>query len=1041
MLHLFKIVFIFLLITIVVNQSFAQPAKIKFDQIGLEQGLSQSTVNAIVQDKYGFMWFGTQDGLNRYDGYSIKTFKHDPIDSNSISNNKIQVLLSDKSGNLWIGTESGLNKYGINENRFYHYFQNTKEFQSINENNITSLFEDSNNSVWVGTAKGGLYYCDGSNNSFKLVFHLIQDSSSKDGISLKTICEDDHKNLWFAGTGVLYKLNLDDVTQPPLRLPFIQHNLFNKNIRVLYFNKKGILYIGIWGEGLYLLDQNKKGNEIKLMSTHCKYITSIYEDSKNPESGLWIGSYDGLNFYKLKDNKFDKYISGDIMCLYRDNSDILWIGTFAKGIQILNKQKYRFAHYLNTLAISDIFTSDQEYMVSAFLIDDDGELWVSTWGNGLYRFDRDKKVIKNYRFDPKNNGSIGSNYIYTICESSAREIWIATRSGGLNSFNKKSDKFIRYNHNINDENSISSDDVSALYVDEITNTVWMGYSKGGISSYNISENKFKHFLPDENNPNAISGTPVTVIFNTKLNGLLVGTIRGGLNKFIPETESFKHINLSINEVEANTNNQGSIQKKDNNSINAIYEDDDGILWLGTSGGLTKYDSESNSFIYYTTRDGLPNNVIYGILSDKSGNLWLSTNKGISRFNPGSESFKNFDVSDGLQAKEYNQGAYFISDNGEMFFGGVNGFNSFFPDEIEDNKFIPPIYLTTFSIFNETLNLPDPIPDNYTIELSYFQNFFSFEFVALNFTSSKKNQYAYILEGFDGDWHYVSAQQRYASYTNLNPGEYKLKVKGSNNDGIWNEEGTQVSIIVRPTFWMTWWFRISIAIAILGLIIFIYKYRVKQLLRIEQMRVKIASDLHDEIGSSIGSIVLRSRVLQKELSKNPEKTGWTNKSKEELQRIYHTASQVAAVMRDIVWFINPGFDKVDDMILRMKDTAQNLLSETHYDFFAPNEILTSKLTLDFRRNIFLSYKEVLHNIVKHSKATKVIIRVSISNGILYLEISDNGIGFDTFKHWNSGISEGTGLKNLRKRMEVINGTINIQSAHGTGTKVIIGAKTT
>lgn len=372
----------------------------------------------------------------------------------------------------------------------------------------------------------------------------------------------------------------------------------------------------------------------------------------------------------------------------------------------------------------------------------------------------------------------------------------------------------------------------------------------------------------------------------------------------------------------------------------------------------------------------------------------------------------------------------------MFFGGVNGFNSFYPEKIKDNKDIPPVYITSFKVFDKVLKLPKALTSMKKLSLSYSQNFFSFEFVALNYTAPNKNQYAYFLKGFDKAWHIVSAKQRYASYTNLDPGKYVLHVKASNDDGIWNEKGTFINIIITPPFWMTWWFKILVIIIIIGTIVFIYKYRVKQILKIERMRVGIAADLHDEIGSSLGSIVLRSRVLQNEES-------LSEKSKEELKRIYNTSSHIAAVMRDIVWFVNPDFDKLDDMILRMKDTAQTLLGGIQYEFISPEEILSTKLSLEFRRNVILSYKEILHNITKHSRAAKAEIKVFINNGVFNLEISDNGVGFDSdlFRKENKIKTGSNGLKNIERRIAALGGEVEVESATGTGTKVIIKVKTT
>lgn len=1025
MLHLSKIVFISLLISIITDQSFAQQAKINFEQIGLRQGLSQSTVNAIVQDAQGFMWFGTQDGLNRYDGYSIKVFKHNHADLNSLSDDRINCLLSDSMGDLWIGTSTGgVNRYVVAENKFYRYTYNYNDSITISNNTISCLFEDSDQNIWIGT-NSGLNLYDRKSNAFRRIFFDSENPLSPNGNSVTAICEDKENNIWVGTYKGLFTYNLKS------NFGFVRINelnshlttLYGDNVTSLYVDRSGSLWIGTFDQ--FLKRYDIKTNSFETYINTIKTVKTIYEDSKG---NLWIGSLNmSLRVLNLMTNSISKIpvIQNDpINILYEDKSGILWVGTSFRGIFVFNPSKDRFEHYLE-----DPYNPN---VVMAILEDNERELWIGTYGNGLKHFNKKRDKFNTYIHNPVSPKSISSDKIFTLCMTSDGILWIGTIGGGLNYFDKSTGIFKQYIQNSPlDSNGLSNNDITALYETQNGELV-IGNAAGGIDILNRKTKIFRHYAPEVQSPITIgAGRSVTVISEDGNGTMWVGTLNG-LKQFDPKLNSLLHFNIG---------QKAGRQDIDNISVTCLLFSKD-IIWIGTSRtGLLKFDTKSNMLASYSTNEGLPDNVVLGILPDNSGNLWLSTNKGISKFSPETKIFKNYDINDGLQAKEFNQGAYFKSLKGELFFGGVNGFNSFYPNEVGENKFIPPVYLTKFSVFNEPMSLPNPIPDKYEIELSYSQNFFSFEFTALNYTAPEKNKYAYMLTGFDKEWHTATASQRYASYTNLDPGNYVLKVIGSNNDGIWNEKGTSVKIIIHPPFWMTWWFRISIAIAILGLIIFIYKYRVKQLLRIEQMRVRIASDLHDEIGSSIGSIVLRSRVLQKELNKNPEKTGWTNKSKEELQRIYHTASQVAAVMRDIVWFINPDFDKVDDMILRMKDTAQNLLTEIHYDFFAPNEILTSKLTLDFRRNIFLSYKEVLHNIVKHSKATKVIIKVSISNGILYLEISDNGIGFDACKHLNSGISEGTGLKNLRKRMEVINGTINIQSAPDTGTKVIISAKTT
>ncbi len=1033
-----KIISLWLLITRL--SVFAQPDYIRFDRIGLEDGLSQSTVNAIVQDAQGFMWFGTQDGLNRYDGYSIKVFKHDPNDPNSISDNTVWSLMCDSRGDLWIGTErGGLNRYVSSENKFYHFMNKEDDYSSISDNFIISLFEDSRRNIWAGTLNSGVNLLTRDEGSFSRFLYDKEDGGKLTASSIRKICEDSLGNLWFATQRGLYKFRLDELynsTSPRFvhykNFPQDPNSLSNNNLRGLYLDPKGVLWIGTSGGGLNSFDQktgtfsryiNDKKNPASISGN---LVTSIYGDPYRPGPGLLIGTYDaGLNLYNSSTNKFNRYIKTEsILTLYEDRSGILWIGTLSGGIKIFDRRKNNFIHYFddpdNT---NDLFGN----MILAILEDRDSELWVAAMGYGLNRFDYQRKIIKVYTNDPKNDNSLTSNLIVALCESSDGSIWAGTIEGGIERFDKKNNKFTRYKHDPKNSNSILNNAVSALYYDKESDIMWIGYSIGGVSKYNISENIFEHFIPDKDNPDAISKGPVSTIYKGKRTGLWIGTIDRGLNRYITRSGHshsgyFKHYQVS---AEPAVNNNG---------IQTIYEDDKGIIWIGTyGGGLNRYDPTAQSFKYYTEKDGLPNNVIYSILPDKEGFLWLSTNKGISRFDRKAESFRNYDVSDGLQSNEFNQGASFATANGELFFGGVNGFNSFFPGEIEDNKYIPPVYLTTFKVFDEMLSLPNPLPRDTRIELTYAQNFFSFEFVALNYTASEKNQYAYILEGFDENWHLTSSQRRYVSYTNLDPGEYLLRVRGSNNNGIWNKEGTLCTIIIKPPIWMTLWFRILLGSAIIIFTIVFYNYRIHKIRKMDLMRLRIARDLHDEVGSDLGGIGLISQRLEKY-------KGISYDIKSELSEISRASFQTSEKLRDIVWFVNPEHDKSEHLILRIKDLAGSLLKDVEYIFFIDNKVTFQKFDLEARRQLYLIIKEIFYNIIQHASATKVEIRFEQDSRNLKIIICDNGKGFDSTEELensrNDAMSNGMGLKNIHRRAELIKAKVDIQSKEGCGTTFTI-----
>ncbi|MBI5472876.1 MAG: hypothetical protein HY961_11075, partial [Ignavibacteriae bacterium] len=456
------------------------------------------------------------------------------------------------------------------------------------------------------------------------------------------------------------------------------------------------------------------------------------------------------------------------------------------------------------------------------------------------------------------------------------------------------------------------------------------------------------------------------------------------------------------------------------------------------GGLNRFDTATKHFDYFTEQEGLPNNVIYGILPDAHGNLWLSTNKGISRFTPQSKMFRNYDLKDGLQGNEFNQGSHFASKRGELFFGGLNGLNAFFPDNIRDNGYVPPVYLTNFKVFDTPIPGPIVRTGIDPIQLSYAENFFSFELVALNFTSPEKNQYRYMLEGLDKDWIAVNSLRRYASYTNLDPGEYVLRIKGSNNDGVWNEQGAAIGIVIVPPYWKTLWFQALVVFAAAGILFLMYRYRVNKLLEIERIRSSIAVDLHDDIGSTLTEIALYSDVGLREVrARAVEKhlNGKLNKVESLLEDIGSTSRGLIDAMNDIVWAVDPKNDSFEFLLLRMKNHAARMFDAKgiNYEIDIPEAISHLHLPLQFRRRFYLIFKEAINNILRHAHPTKVQLTIRKEGRSLVMAIVDDGRGFDVRAE-----SQGNGLNNMQKRAQSLNGTQTVDSEMRKGTTVKLRA---
>lgn len=1048
---IYALIFIFMFSKYLSAQSIniqTSESGVTLNHIGIEQGLSQSTVYAIVQDREGFMWFGTDDGLNRYDGYSVKIFKHSTTDSNSIADNTILSLLSDKKGDLWIGTRrGGADRYVISENKFYHYGPEEKNKNTIEGNAVHTIFQDTEGNIWLGTNKGLNLY-NRNNDSFTY-FHFVSNNDTvTQAISINTIREDESHNLWLGTSGGLYKINLNvnklalkNSNNNVLKANLFKHTASKKYslsgnfIRSFFINNSDSLWVGTYGAGLnrFNIADKKFYNNLNktlpsLYSNIGNFISSIFKDSRG---NLWIAAFDkGLNVLNNKTKKFMHFISDPVLTIYEDRSGIIWIGTFTDGVKMYDPRINRFNRYYDNAVIPD---EKDNNLITSILESNDNYLWIGTYGGGLKLYSQQNKngnrrryKIATFRFEPNNHSSISSNRIVSLAESADGRIWIGTENDGLNCYYRKTGKFIRYKNIPGNINSISSNQITTMYYDTANNILWIGYLNSNIDAFNLSTNLIKHYRAKMSEELSGSKNSITLIYKGKKTGIWIGTFEGDINRYKAESDSFYKYNLP---TETNI-------KEGKNGIYSMYEDDNGQIWIGTyGGGLIRLNIKNNSVKNYTEQNGLSNDVVYGILPDKRGNLWLSTNKGLSKFNPKKNEFRNYDVKDGLQSNEFNQGSYFEDKDGELFFGGVNGFNEFYPKDINNNMYIPPVYITTFRVFDKILPYSDPItPDTKTIELSYFQNFFSFNFVALNYTSPDKDQYAFKLEGFDKNWHNVTAQQRFASYTNLDPGKYILHVIASNNDGIWNKKGTSISIIITPPFWMTWWFRILAIILLIsgaGSIIryFVLKNikektrKAEQEAALERERLRIARDIHDDLGSRLTEIQLISEMAYKE----PDR-----KAAQALHEVSETARNIISTFSEIVWSVSPQNDTVENLAEYIGQYAVDFLSKAHIKcrLDLPGIFPDWKASSEIRHNTFLAVKEALNNSAKHSGTKEMHIKVSVNDHVIFISVRDFGSGFEQKLEQKSG----NGLTNMTKRMEQIGGKCEVESKKELGTMI-------
>ncbi|MFZ1979363.1 MAG: two-component regulator propeller domain-containing protein [Bacteroidota bacterium] len=833
---------------LLISPCYAQMGKILFERISTESGLSQSSVVCICQDRKGFLWFGTFEGLNRYDGYTFKVYRNDPDNPSSLSNNAIVSVLEDHLGVLWIGTEGGLDRFDREKERFIHYKKDPDNPNSLSSNFIQYLYEDRSGTLWIGTNGGGLDQFDRKTEKFIRYINDPKNTNSLSNNNALSILEDMHGRLWIGTDGGLNYFNrMKGEFIRYQKNPHDPHSLSHNSVWRIYEDRSGNLWLGTWGGGLNRFD-DRRNNFVRYQnnpddpnSLSNNNIRALYEDKNR---NLWVGTDGGgLNKFvagsKIGDRgRFIHYqsnsqeptnlSSNSVISIFEDRLGILWVGTLYNGINKYNPRTKQFLLYRNHP--NDI-NSLSKNTIRSMYEDSQGMIWIGTDDGGLDRLDRRKNQFTHFIHNPADTNSLSGNTIICICEDQDSRLWIGT-DNALNRFDRKKGTFIHYRNDPDNPRSISQNGAWSLYKDR-TGNLWAGTFGKGLNHFDYAKEEFTHYVYDQNDPKSISDNFIWTIYEDLSGTFWIGTNSGGLNRFEPADKRFIHYG---------SDSRDSSSVSDNKIMN-IYEDHAGTLWLGTTNGLNKFDRKSGTFHRYSDKDGLPNNIIQGILEDHHGNLWISTNRGLSKFNSSTGRFNNYFENDGLQGNEFSVNACFQSRSGEMVFGGMNGFNIFNPDSIHTDSTRPAVVITDFQIFNKPI-APDKNVDGHPIlqrsisesdeiHLSYKENVFSFEFAALHFVSPKDNHYAYMMEGFEKEWNYTDAKRRFVTYTNLPGGTYTFRVKASNNQGIWNEEGTSIRIIITPPFWRTWWFYTSMMFVIAGIVFGLHRWRVWQLLKREK----------------------------------------------------------------------------------------------------------------------------------------------------------------------------------------------------------------
>ena len=861
----------------------SQEDRIEFEHLSIEQGLSQSDVCCILQDGKGFVWFGTQDGLNMYDGYGFRVYRHDASNSESISDNYITAMAQDRFGNIWIGTQNGLNLFDQNTQRFYHCEPDSRFRNKFGSNAITSLCEDPSGALLVGTYGAGLMRIETARDRVSFLMEKIALSDSSNSEAIASICKDRDGAYWVGTLGQgLYKLGpACNVVGRFRTTPGDSNSLGQDNVRCVYEDRHRILWVGT-SDGLNRLELGSHKFKHYAMgenprNVYSNYIFCIHEDELNR---LWIGTDGGLELYERESDSFRHYgakaedlstLSDDAIMSIGDAGGVVWFGS-RKGLNKFCRFRKQFRTYKY---IPHQGNSLSEGKVWSIYCDGGGILWVGSNG-GLDRIDRRSNKYLHYRHNPSDSGSLSNNSVMSILEDESGGMWIGTWGGGLERFDKRSESFEHYPRLVSDSSYLASNTIVSMSEDE-RRRLWMG-TYGGVAVFDLREREYRREDEESANSPLRSLGPVEMIRHGNDHKLWFGTWHGLIKYDSEKKASASYLQMPRDST-----------RSSHDRVLSILPARDGTLFVGTPTGLKSMTTMTGEFTQYATRDGLPNDVICGILEDKQGNLWISTNKGISKFAPAANRIRNYDVGDGLQSNEFDQWAFFKSESGEMFFGGINGVTSFFPDSLHDNPHIPPIVLTSFKIGDREKNLVEACSDSNPVQLSYKDNGFSFELAALDYTRPEKNQYAYMLEGFDADWIYSGAR-RYASYTNLDPGHYILHLKGSNNDGVWNEHGISLRLWIAPPFWMTWWFRGTVILFLLSSATISYVSRTRAINKRNRILERRITEATAELNSTNES--LQTEVLER---KRSEDELWRYKHQLEEQVLERTAQLSQTVL--------------------------------------------------------------------------------------------------------------------------------------------------
>ncbi|MGL5576042.1 MAG: ligand-binding sensor domain-containing protein [Sarcina sp.] len=1044
---------------------------LSFNNITINDGLSQGSIEDIFQDSEGYMWFATNDGLNRYDGYDFKIIKGDIDDVNTIWPGIISSIEEDKNGDIWVGTTGGLAKINKKTFEVKRFYVDKFDESKISNHNIWDIFKDKDNNLWIGTEDGLNKYNYYDQSFEKYDFQPKLDSKKK--VAISRITQDTYGKI-LIGTNIGLR-EVDD--EKNLLIPYkkdLENKFLNENVAEIFSASNGRLWVATHKKGLYQFDDNlnifiKEEISSKIYKSG-RFVRAISEDD---DGGLWLGTNSGLFKYSSKENNLVEYtnkiydvrtlVNNTILDIYKDKSGLIWIGTIS-GISRVNP-KQKFINYQKRFGEENSLSGKS---TSGIYEDELGDLWIGTNASGLNRIDRKNDKYKHYKYDESNYNTISSNNIWQVTGDGKGHVWVATK-GGLCKIDIRTDKITRYNHNENNKNSLVDNDVREIFIDD-KGILWIG-TRNGLCTFNPETEEFKnlnYILEDS----GVEELFVRRIFqDSKGNYWLAIGWSSGLIK----------IDMQKKSSERFIHQQGKLSCLSDNLVMSVNEGLDGSIWVATSNGLNRIDTKTGQIKVYKEKDGVSNSYVYGILFDSEGNPWISTNGGISKLNIKTEVFENYTYTDGLQSNEFNVLSDFKTKSGEMLFGGVNGISSFKPEYINKKEITTmPVIISDFNVYNNE-------KANYSsnIKLEYDENNFTINFILPDYRDPKSIKYEYKLEGFDEQW--VSADtRRDAIYTNVPSGNYKFKVRAKLKGGEKSEETTFSLYIGKPWYLSNIAIFIYLVILVVVIVVAINYVKIldglvkqktlelhseilakdklydekerlyKELIRYEKFRNTYLVNLSHELRTPL-NVILSSQQLISSLNKNSEGVG-RKKLDEYMNIIKSNSKELLEVINDLIdsskiksGAYNMNFEKYD-IVYIVEEVALGLKK------FVENEGLELIIDPEIEeKNIECSKKEIercitnlISNAVKFTEQGQIYITIKDLNEYVEIIVKDSGKGiskedqsiiFDRFTQIEDGVSSkhcssGIGLNLVKDLVELHNGTISIISEVGKGSEFII-----